>query len=62
MKLLVIILSIFISILLLMNTLPLLNKGSIIIPIIGIIGVYLIIYINIKTNFFTKFNFKKQKK
>lgn len=60
MKGLGIIISLFITIIILMKSLSLLNKGSIILPILGIIGIYLIIYINIKTKFFTNFKFKNK--
>lgn len=62
MKYLYSILSIIISILLLMKTFALLNKGAILLPLLGVIIIYLIIYINIKTKLFTEFNFKNKKK
>lgn len=62
MKFLVFIISLFISVLIIMKCASLLNKGSVIIPIFGIIGIYLIIYINIKTKLFTNFNFKNRLK
>jgi lipopolysaccharide export LptBFGC system permease protein LptF len=59
MKYLLTILCLFISIIIFMKSLSLLNKGSIILPILGISIIYLIFYTIIKTKLFTKLKFKK---
>lgn len=60
MKPLVSILSIIISILLIMKCFALLNKGAIVLPLVGVVLIYLIIYFNIKTRLFTKFKNNKK--
>jgi lipopolysaccharide export LptBFGC system permease protein LptF len=59
MKYLLTILCFFISIIIFMKSLSLLNKGSLILPILGISIIYLIFYTIIKTKLFTKLKFKK---
>lgn len=50
----------FISIIVIMNCLPLLNKGSTVTNVIGIILVFLVVYVVIKTRLFTSFKFKRK--
>lgn len=60
MKLFISIICALISIFILMESLSLLNKGSLITPFIGITIIYILLYVLFKTNFFTNFKFKNK--
>ncbi len=59
MKLLGVILGIFMSIILIMQFMSLLNKGNIIFNVLGLIGIFLVGFIIAKTKLFTSFKTKK---
>jgi hypothetical protein len=59
MKYLTMIVGIFIATIVLMNLLFLLNEGSNLMNLTGIIGIFLLVYVTIKTKVFTQFKTKQ---
>lgn len=59
MKYLATIVCIFIATIVFMNLLFLLNEGNSIMNLAGIVGIFLLIYVTVKTKLFTSFKTKK---